>query len=100
MNFKKNDDGFICVNCGNIVKPLGYSSRNHCPNCLHSLHVDIMPGDRANLCKGLLCPIDIQTNSKKGFIIVHKCNICGHIVKNKCAQDDNYNTILKIAKKQ
>ena len=41
--FTKNDDTFICKNCGLEVKPLGYSSRNHCPRCLCSLHVDINP---------------------------------------------------------
>ena len=52
--FTKNDNGFICKNCGFEVQPLGYSSRNHCPNCLHSLHVDINPGDRANECGGIM----------------------------------------------
>lgn len=99
MNFKKNDNSFICVQCGEKVKPLGYSSRNHCPCCLHSVHVDIMPGDRANDCKGLLYPIDIETHSQKGFVVVHKCKSCGKIMRNKCAIDDNYNRILTIAKK-
>lgn len=100
MNFKKNDEGFICINCGEKVSPLVYSSRNHCPNCLHSLHVDIMPGDRANTCKGVLYPIDIQTHAKKGFVVVHKCKNCSEIMRNKCAIDDNYNKILSVAKKQ
>ena len=62
---KKNDSGFVCVNCGRQVEKLGVTSRNHCPYCLHSLHVDIVPGDRANTCKGLLRPIAIETNAKK-----------------------------------
>ena len=45
--FTKNDNGFICAHCGKEVEPLGYTSRNHCPFCLWSLHVDINPGDRA-----------------------------------------------------
>ena len=40
-NFVKNDEEFICDNCGKRVPKLGYSSRNHCPYCLHSKHVDI-----------------------------------------------------------
>ena len=43
--FAKNDEGFFCAHCGKWVPPLGYSSRNHCPFCLWSLHVDINPGD-------------------------------------------------------
>ena len=65
MSFKKLDNGFECVNCGKIVKPLGYTSRNHCPHCLCSLHVDVDPGDRANSCKGMMTPIGIEYNAKK-----------------------------------
>ena len=75
--FTKNDSGFICKNCGFEVQPLGYSSRNHCPNCLHSLHVDVNPGDRANECGGIMEPITAEVDSKKGYIIVHKCKKCG-----------------------
>lgn len=94
----KNDNSFICVNCGKQVEKLNYTSRNHCPHCLHSLHVDIVPGDRANECKGILKPIAIEDNAKKGYVIVHKCSKCGEIKRNKSAEDDNFDEILKIAK--
>ncbi len=96
MGFKKLDEGFVCINCGKAVSPLGYTSRNHCPNCLCSLHVDITPGDRANPCRGLLVPTGIEYNSAKGYVIVHKCTKCGAICRNKSANDDNYDLILKI----
>ena len=83
--FTKNDSGFICKNCGFEVQPLGYSSRNHCPNCLHSLHVDINPGDRANECGGIMEPITAEVDSKKGYIIIHKCKKCGAISRNRSA---------------
>lgn len=95
-NFTKNDSGFVCVNCGKIVEPLKYTSRNHCPYCLHSLHVDVMPGDRQNTCKGLLVPQNIEVDGKKGYVVVHKCQKCGAICRNKCATDDNFDEILKI----
>ncbi|MDO4282434.1 MAG: RNHCP domain-containing protein [Clostridia bacterium] len=41
--FIKNDNGFICKNCGKKVEKLGYTSRDHCNFCLYSLHVDIEP---------------------------------------------------------
>ena len=56
--FVKNDNEFICQNCGKKVEKLKYTSRDHCNYCLHSLHVDITPGDRLNDCKGLLVPIN------------------------------------------
>ena len=49
--FKEIDEGFICENCNKKVSPLGYTSRDHCPYCLYSMHVDINPGDRQNSCK-------------------------------------------------
>lgn len=98
MGFKKLDSGFICENCKKEVQPLGYTSRNHCPFCLHSLHVDITPGDRANPCKGILKPIGIEQNSKKGYVIVFKCTKCGKITRNKSAEDDDFNEVLRVSK--
>ena len=98
MSFKKLDSGFVCVNCGKTVNPLGYTSRNHCPHCLCSLHVDIDPGDRANECRGMMVPKGIEYNAKKGYVIVHKCTICGEEKRNKSAEDDNYDLILNIMK--
>lgn len=94
--FVEIDEAFTCENCGYEVKPLGYSSRNHCPKCLHSKHVDINPGDRAEECKGILVPINIENNSKKGQVIIFRCKKCGQIRKNKVAEDDDFDTIIKV----
>ena len=85
--FRKNDAGFLCKNCGRKVLPLGSSSRNHCPFCLCSLHVDVNPGDRANPCGGLLRPIRVEPDARRGFIIIHKCEKCGAIVRCKAAHE-------------
>ncbi len=85
--FKKNDSGFTCKNCGKEVLPLGYTSRNHCPFCLFSLHVDVNPGDRAADCGGLLEPISVDIDPKKGYIIVSRCRKCGAIRRNKAANE-------------
>lgn len=95
--FKKLDEGFICKVCGAKVKPLGYTSRDHCPCCLHSIHVDISPGDRANPCKGVLRPIGIENNNKKGIVILYQCEKCKQTHKNKSANDDNYDAILSLS---
>jgi len=94
--FVEIDEAFTCENCGYEVEPLGYSSRNHCPKCLHSKHVDINPGDRAEDCKGLLIPINVENNSKKGQVIIFRCKKCGQIRKNKVAEDDDFDTIIRI----
>ena len=94
--FKKNDEGFVCVNCGKIVGPLIYSSRNHCPFCLYSLHIDITPGDRLNDCGGILEPFLTEPDLKKGWIINFKCLKCGEVVRNKAANDDDNNLLIKL----
>ena len=97
--FTKNDNGFICKNCGKEVEPLKYSSRDHCPFCLCSLHVDINPGDRLNSCNGILKPLDLEYSQNKGYVIIYKCLKCGQIHKNKTATDDDKNQILKVSNK-
>lgn len=99
--FTKNDEGFVCQHCGKEVLPMGKSSRNHCPFCLWSLHVDINPGDRANECGGLLRPIRTEPDPKKGFVIIHKCEKCGEIRRNRAALDakqqpDNRSLLIKL----
>lgn len=94
--FAKNDSGFICGNCGREVPPLGYSSRNHCPFCLYSKHVDVNPGDRAAECGGLMKPIAVAVNAKKGMIITHKCTKCGAERNNKMQSDDNTELLIRL----
>ncbi len=103
--FTKNDNGFICAHCGREVAPLGYTSRNHCPFCLWSLHVDENPGDRASDCGGGLEPVSAVPDPKKGYIIIHKCVKCGAIRRNKAAheaktQPDDIGLILRLTANQ
>ena len=94
----KNDNGFKCAHCGKEVSPLGYTSRDHCPYCLHSIHIDIIPGDRANDCLGTLKPIAIENNPKKGYVIVYKCSKCSEVKRNKSADDDDFGVMLEVSK--
>lgn len=95
-NFTKNDEEFICENCGAKVEPLGYTSRDHCPKCLCSKHVDINPGDREADCKGLLKPVQVLPDSKKGYIIIYKCTRCGEERRCKSANDDDIDLLIKL----
>ena len=97
--FEKNDKNFICRICGKDVPILRYSSRDHCPRCLCSIHIDITPGDRANTCLGTLIPCDVEINNKKGYVIKYKCQKCGMLHNNKTADDDVFTTILKVMNK-
>jgi len=94
--FNELDEGFFCENCGKEVKPLGYTSRDHCPYCLYSKHVDINPGDRKNTCLGLLEPIEIE-KFKDTYKIVYRCTKCNQLHKNIIAKDDDINEIIKVS---
>lgn len=95
--FKMIDEGFTCLNCGHEVKPLGYTARDHCPNCLHSLHVDINPGDRKETCHGLLKPVGIEKTKKEKYKILYKCTKCNKNVRNISANDDNMDEIINLS---
>lgn len=78
------NESFDCIHCGCLVQPLRSGGcRNHCPECFYSLHLDIYPGDRKSDCKGILIPIRADYHSKKGYMIVHRCETCGHETRNK-----------------
>lgn len=100
--FTKNDAGFTCLHCGREVPPLGFTSRNHCPYCLYSLHVDVNPGDRLNPCMGLMQPIRTEPHPRKGYLIIHRCTKCGEIGRNRAAYgkgdvQDDLNLLIKLS---
>ncbi len=95
--FMVRDEEFICENCGKNVTKLEYTSRDHCPYCLYSKHVDINPGDRLNECKGLLIPVGIE-KFKNSYKIIYKCQKCNSIHKNIMASDDDYEKIIVLSK--
>lgn len=97
--FTMIDEEFICENCGRKVSKLNYTARDHCPFCLYSKHVDILPGDRSNTCQGLLKPIDVE-KFKDTYKIIYQCEKCHQQHKNIIATDDNYDEILEIMKKK
>lgn len=95
-NFTMKDEEFICENCNQKVKKLNYTARDHCQYCLYSKHVDILPGDRKNTCKGLLKPIGIE-KFKDSFKIIYQCQKCKEIHKNIMAKDDNMDLIITLS---
>ena len=95
--FMMIDEAFTCVVCKKEVAPLSYTARDHCPNCLYSMHVDINPGDRKETCHGLLQPIGIEKFKKDKYKIIYKCIKCNKMTKNIAAIDDNMDEIIKLS---
>ena len=94
--FTMIDEAFTCQNCKSKVNPLNYTARDHCPNCLYSIHIDNNPGDRSCDCKGLLKPIGID-HFKDTYKIIYCCVKCGMIKRNIMARDDNMDEIIRLS---
>ncbi len=97
MPFIPREEPFTCDHCGASVQPLGKGTyRDHCPKCLFSKHVDLEgPGDRSSTCLGLLEPISIDQDGKKGFVLIYKCTKCRKASRNRAADDDDLVSFLK-----
>ena len=95
------NDSFTCKFCGRPVTPqnAGSDHRNHCPNCLCSLHVDVTPGARAGDCGGLMEPVAVWVRAGGEWAIIHRCKKCGVLHSNRVAADDNPMKLMSIAMK-
>ncbi|MEE0434384.1 MAG: RNHCP domain-containing protein [Peptococcaceae bacterium] len=93
------NDSFTCKVCGRPVIASGAASehRNHCPNCLTSLHLDNEPGDRAANCGGIMDAVGVWVRKNGEWAIIHRCRRCGHLSSNRIAADDNPMKLMSIA---
>jgi len=83
------NDGFACGHCSREVLPLVQGSyRNHCPACLWSKHVDVVPGDRRSDCGGLMEPVKLTGSSASGWKVLQCCTACGFERANRVVLDD------------
>jgi len=97
MTFKKTVENFVCENCGH--ENVGDGFTDHCQKCLWSKHVDIDPGDRLEICGGMMKPI--ETGDKNGsYRIKNKCQKCGFERWSKVLPLDNFEIATAIAKKR
>jgi ribosome biogenesis GTPase len=93
--------GFVCVKCGATAATSGAGSshRNHCPRCLHSVHLDKVPGDRLAMCGGMMEPVSVWVRKSGEWALIHRCAECGAMGSNRIAADDNEMLLLSIAAK-
>lgn len=95
------EGGELCAHCGHPIPPAadGGRQRNHCPACLHSVHLDNRPGDRAARCGGLMDPIAVWVRRSGEWALVHRCRDCGRLSSTRVAADDNDVLLMSLAVK-
>ncbi|MGW4479376.1 RNHCP domain-containing protein [Rhodococcus triatomae] len=93
---------FRCVGCRlevSLIAP-GTAHRNHCPNCLVSLHVDRrVPGDRSADCRGRMDALTMSVRPDGEWMIIHQCCTCDELSVNRIAGDDNAMALVRLAVK-
>ena len=92
---------FRCKRCGFVISQEGAGSahRNHCPQCLHSVHLDNVPGDRAADCGSIMEPVAVWVRTNGEWALIHRCRGCGKLSSNRVAADDNSFVLLSLAAK-
>jgi DNA-directed RNA polymerase subunit RPC12/RpoP len=88
----------VCVHCGRPfhTDAPGTAQRNHCPHCLHSLHLDMKPGDRRSGCRGVMEPVAVWVREGEEWALIHRCLKCGLFKSNRIAGDDNEIVLLAL----
>ena len=96
-----SEESFTCRVCGRLVTPggAGTDHRNHCPNCLASVHLDIEPGDREADCGGVMEAVGVWVRKGGEWAVIHRCRVCGMLSSNRIAADDNPMKLMSIAMK-
>lgn len=99
--FENRSKEFMCRRCRRMVSnaSFGTMNRNHCPYCLHSLHVDVAIGDRLSACREVMEPIAVSVRNKGEWEIIHRCRGCGLIRINRIAGDDSEAMLISLALK-
>jgi hypothetical protein len=90
---------FKCAGCRLDVSldAPGTGHRNHCPNCLASLHVDArLPGDRASACRGRMEALGMSARPDGEWMLIHQCLTCGELSANRIAGDDNPLALVRL----
>lgn len=90
---------FACTWCGRIVSEYAPDGepRNHCPSCLHSLHIlDRATGDPSD-CEGKMSPIAIAVLRTGDWMVIHRCAQCNVLTSYPTRVDDNQLILMRMA---
>jgi hypothetical protein len=94
----------VPVSCAPDVA--GVQSRNHCPLCGWSRHLDWRePGDRRASCRAPMELIGLTTKRSRNkyarerdgeLMLIHRCTSCGKLAINRVAADDDAELLLAL----
>lgn len=92
---------FICTHCGVSVTAtaMGTGHRNHCPRCLWSCHVDVLPGDRRCPCRAPMEPISVWVRDGGEWAVIHRCVRCTTLRSTRIAGDDRADVLVRLAER-
>jgi hypothetical protein len=54
-----------------------------------------IPGDRKSECGGAMKPFKTEVK-RDGYVLWHKCMICGKVAKNRSSKEDEFEEIVKL----
>lgn len=74
---------------------VGSGFTDHCPKCLWSRHLDVNPGDRQAICKGMMEPISVEKRGDE-YIVHYRCQKCNYLHQVKTAENDDFEQIIKL----
>ena len=74
---------------------VGSGFTDHCPKCLWSRHLDVNPGDREAICKGMMEPISVEKRGD-GYVVHYRCQKCNYLYQVKAAENDDFERIIKL----
>lgn len=97
MKLIKNNQSFTCKTCGKQVDKAVGVSRDHCPFCITSQHVDLeIPGDRLSNCGGSMPAVRIRNWKQDTYKVLFRCETCGKEQWNMTASDDSAEIIAQL----
>ncbi|MFB7865759.1 MULTISPECIES: RNHCP domain-containing protein [unclassified Streptomyces] len=89
---------FTCAWCGLTVSAAADGGlRDHCPSCLHSLHVTDHVEGGATDCHGRMSPIAIAVLRTGDWMLVHRCVRCDELTSHPVRSDDNQLVLMRMA---
>lgn len=47
-----------------------------------------------------MCPVGVDHSGKKGYLLIHRCTLCGAEDRNRLAPDDDMDAVIEVQRPQ